>query len=196
MDRTSRPACGDRVEVLVLVDNVSDLLSAVPASVTPEVPNLLKAGGQELSAECICCAHWGLSLVVTAHSEDRWRTLLFDSGPEGYAVERNGDRLGLDFGWIEAAVLSHGHWDHAGGMLTALRRITAVNGGRRVPVHVNPGMFVRRASRRPASGPGKPIAGAGTCARVAAPRRCAGSAITECALSQVRGSIIGACSPG
>ena len=39
---------------------------------------------------------------------------LFDSGPEGYAVERNGTRLGIDFGRIEAVVLSHGHWDHAG----------------------------------------------------------------------------------
>lgn len=135
----------DTAETYVLVDNVSDLLSTVPGSVTPEIPNLLKAGAKELSGECLCCAHWGLSLIITARVGEREHTLLFDSGPEGYAVERNGSRLGIDFGRIEAVVLSHGHWDHAGGMIMALKRITFENGGQKVPIHVNPGMFVTRA---------------------------------------------------
>jgi 7,8-dihydropterin-6-yl-methyl-4-(beta-D-ribofuranosyl)aminobenzene 5'-phosphate synthase len=139
----------DSAEICVLVDNVSDLLSTVPPSITSEIPNLLKAGAREMSGECLCCAHWGLSLVVTLRLGDRRRTVLFDSGPEGYAIDRNGDRLGIDFGAIEAIVLSHGHWDHAGGMLSALARIRAQNGGRPVPFHVNPGMFVRRALRFP-----------------------------------------------
>ncbi len=137
----------DRVEVLVLVDNVSDFLSTVPESVTSELPGLMRAGLTELSGEGLCCAPSGFSLVVTAHQGDVRHTVLFDAGPEGYAVERNGARLGLDFGAIEAMVLSHGHFDHAGGMLAALERIHAANGGRAVPVHVNPGMFETRALR-------------------------------------------------
>ena len=36
----------------------------------------------------------------------------FDPGPVDCAAEHNGKRLGIDFGAIEAVVLSHGHWDH------------------------------------------------------------------------------------
>jgi 7,8-dihydropterin-6-yl-methyl-4-(beta-D-ribofuranosyl)aminobenzene 5'-phosphate synthase len=139
-------------EVLVLVDNVSDILSTVPDHVTPEVPNVFAAGAAELSGRCLCCAQWGLSLIITARLGEGSRSLLFDSGPEGYGVERNGDRLGVRFGDIDAAVFSHGHWDHVGGMLTALRLIGEANGGRRVPVHVNQGMFVSRAVRKPDGG--------------------------------------------
>lgn len=142
-----RPAPIDKAEVYILVDNVSDLLSSVPPSVKPEVLNLLEAGAEEISGTCLCCAHWGLSLVITAERDGVGHTVLFDSGPEAYAVERNGDRLGIDFGGIEAVVLSHGHWDHAGGMLAALDHILAANGGRPVPVHVNPDMFVSRATK-------------------------------------------------
>ncbi|NQV19886.1 MAG: MBL fold metallo-hydrolase [Rhodospirillales bacterium] len=142
----------DRVEVSVLIDNVTDILSTVPENVTPEVPNVMAAGATELSGECLCCAHWGLSLVITAWSGDTRHSLLFDSGPEGTTVDRNGNRLGQDFGAIESVVLSHGHWDHSGGMLTALDLITTANGGKKVPFHTNPGMFVKRALRLPDGG--------------------------------------------
>jgi 7,8-dihydropterin-6-yl-methyl-4-(beta-D-ribofuranosyl)aminobenzene 5'-phosphate synthase len=132
----------------VLVDNVSDLLSTVPSHVTPEIPNVLKAGAEMLAGRCMCCAQWGLSLLVTTGIGDVSKTLLFDSGPEGYGVERNGERLGVQFGEIDAAVFSHGHWDHVGGMTTALGLIRAAKDGANTPVHVNAGMFVERAMTR------------------------------------------------
>ena len=107
----------DSVEATVLVDNVSDLLSTVPRDVTGEVPNLFRAGARRLAGQCLCCAHWGLSLVITVRGDGRERSLLFDAGPEGYAVRRNGKRLGIDFRSLSEIVLSHGHWDHAGGLL-------------------------------------------------------------------------------
>lgn len=142
----------DECEVLVLVDNVSDLLSTVPPSVTGEVANLVRAGSTELNGRCLCCAQWGLSLVITVRAGDLTRTLLFDSGPEGHGVERNGERLRAPFADIGAAVFSHGHWDHVGGMETALRLINSTNGGQPVSVHVNDGMFVRRAVPKPGGG--------------------------------------------
>lgn len=145
MDLRPIKAC----EVLVLVDNVSDLLSTTPDHITPEIPNVVKAGAEMLAGRCMCCAQWGLSLIVTARAGDGSRTLLFDSGPEGHGVERNGDRLGVAFGDIDAAVFSHGHWDHVGGMTTALGLISAGKGGAATPVHVNAGMFVERAMTRP-----------------------------------------------
>lgn len=139
----------DECEVLVLVDNVSDLLSTVPEGVTSEIPNVLAAGAAELAGRCLCCAQWGLSLLIKVRSGDTTRTLLFDSGPEGEGVARNADRLGVTFSKVDAVVLSHGHWDHVGGMTTVLERITAQSGGQRVPLHTNAGMFVTRAMQRP-----------------------------------------------
>jgi 7,8-dihydropterin-6-yl-methyl-4-(beta-D-ribofuranosyl)aminobenzene 5'-phosphate synthase len=134
----------DQCDVTVLVDNVMDIISTAPDSVTGHISNVFKAGATELSGKCLCCAHWGLSLVITAQQGGHKKTLLFDSGPEGEAVERNGDRLGIDFASIDAAMFSHGHWDHVGGMTTALRLIKTAKGGNKIPVHVNDGMFVHR----------------------------------------------------
>ncbi len=134
----------DALEVLVLVDNVLDVLSTTPDSVTSELPNIRKAGAKELGGKCLCCGAWGLSLVITTVADGERRSLLFDSGPEAYALERNARRLGFDWGTIDCAVVSHGHFDHAAGMPKALQLASAANGGRKVPVHVNPGMFPRR----------------------------------------------------
>jgi 7,8-dihydropterin-6-yl-methyl-4-(beta-D-ribofuranosyl)aminobenzene 5'-phosphate synthase len=135
----------DGVEFLVLVDNCLDSLSTVPRHVTLEWPRLMRHGMKELSGEWQCCANHGLSLVVTARRGDVSHTLMFDAGPEDYVLERNAPRLGVDFSAVEDIVLSHGHWDHAGGLPAAVRLTAAANRGRSVPVYVHPEMFRQRA---------------------------------------------------
>ncbi len=137
----------DSADVFVLVDNVSDGLSSVPEGVTNEMDNLMEAGAEIFSGDGLCFACFGISLVVTGRIEDRVRTVLFDGGPTGLALEHNAPRLGIDMGVIEAVVLSHGHIDHAGSLPTAIRLIMAANGGHQVPVHVNPEMFSHRGER-------------------------------------------------
>lgn len=134
----------DSLEALVLVDNVTDSLSTVPAGVVNEHGRLLQAGMKEMSGEAKCCAHHGLSLVLAARAGRETRFVMFDAGPEAYTVERNGRLLGVPFAEIEAIALSHGHWDHAGGLVEAVRRVFKDNGGRRVPLHLNEGMLARR----------------------------------------------------
>ena len=51
------------------------------------------------------------------------------------AVEHNGTRLGIDFGAVEAAVLSHGHWDHGGGLLKAFELMRRATPDRKVPIY-------------------------------------------------------------
>ena len=60
--------------------------------------------------------------------------MLFDTGPEDRVFEQNVSRLGLDLGPVEAMVLSHGHWDHAGAMLRALQLVLDRNGGAQRPL--------------------------------------------------------------
>ena len=115
----------DRLEVLVLVDNATDSLSTTPKFVVPEWPGLHAAGRLPiLSGEAICRAHHGLSLLVTAHVDGERHTLLFDAGPAGSTLTQNAAILGVDFGEVEAIVLSHGHWDHGGGLLTAVEAVS------------------------------------------------------------------------
>jgi 7,8-dihydropterin-6-yl-methyl-4-(beta-D-ribofuranosyl)aminobenzene 5'-phosphate synthase len=135
----------ERIEIQVLIDNVTDSLSTVPADVTLEWPALMRAGMRELAGSCQCCANHGLSLVITAHRGSTRHTMLFDAGPVDFAVEYNGTRLGVDFSAIEAVVLSHGHWDHAGGLPMAFDLIRRANGGVPVPCYLHPGMFRKRA---------------------------------------------------
>jgi 7,8-dihydropterin-6-yl-methyl-4-(beta-D-ribofuranosyl)aminobenzene 5'-phosphate synthase len=138
----------DRLEVLVLVDNVTDMLSSTPSFITRESVRLQRLGMRLTTGAAFCCANHGLSLVITAHGPSGPRTMLFDGGPVDFAVERNGTRLGVAFGAIGAAMLSHGHWDHAGGLPRALGMIQAANGGRAVPLYLHPGMFRERGQRQ------------------------------------------------
>jgi 7,8-dihydropterin-6-yl-methyl-4-(beta-D-ribofuranosyl)aminobenzene 5'-phosphate synthase len=137
----------DELTVHVVVDNTTDMLSSRPAHVVSELHVLREAGMQELRGEALCSAHHGLCLAVTAHLDGEAHSVLFDAGPDPYAVERNAQHMNLDFGQIEALVLSHGHFDHSEGLLKALELIRATSGGRTVPLHVHPGAFVKRGLR-------------------------------------------------
>jgi 7,8-dihydropterin-6-yl-methyl-4-(beta-D-ribofuranosyl)aminobenzene 5'-phosphate synthase len=139
----------DSLEVSVLVDNVADPLSTLPKGVTGEQAVLRSKGLMVSSGHVRCCANHGLSLVITARIGSDIQILLFDAGPEAYTLARNGDRLRTPFGEVGGIVLSHGHWDHAGGMPEALRLIVASNGGEPVPFHLNPGMFLTRGMKQP-----------------------------------------------
>lgn len=140
----------EKVEVQILVDNITDPLSTNPGSVQSELSSLLKAGMKEWAGEAICCANFGLSLLITAYTTNGAKhSVLFDSGPEGYAIERNSIRLGIDFGFIESVVLSHGHWDHGGGLLKAIELIKEQNRSRNVNLYMHPDMFRRRAIKLP-----------------------------------------------
>ena len=142
-------AAADRVEVLVLVDNVTDNLSTAPEYVENEFRRFWRRGGRILSGRCLCCAAHGLSCAITAWRGDIAKTLLFDTGPDTTVFERNVERLGFDMGTVDGIVLSHGHWDHGGAMLRALEMIQLENGGREVPTYMHPDMYRTRATRTP-----------------------------------------------
>lgn len=77
-------------------------------------------------------AEHGLSLWIEAAG----KKLLFDAGESG-AFAENAQRLGIELAQADAAVLSHGHYDHAGGM----ERFLELNAGAR--------LYLRRGAEEP-----------------------------------------------
>ncbi|NCY24036.1 MAG: MBL fold metallo-hydrolase [Alphaproteobacteria bacterium] len=135
----------ERLEILVIVDNVLDMLSSTPRFVQRETQVLRRFGMTRTAGECLCCASHGLSLLITAHGPGGPRSMLFDGGPVDMSMARNAPRLGVNFAAIDAMMLSHGHWDHAGGLPQALSMLPE---GKRVPLYLHPGMFAERGMRQ------------------------------------------------
>jgi 7,8-dihydropterin-6-yl-methyl-4-(beta-D-ribofuranosyl)aminobenzene 5'-phosphate synthase len=134
----------DEVTITVLVDNVYDglLTDSGPARRTP-LPRSPSVGaavfdGGRVAAGLV--AEHGFSALVRVRVGERTHTLLFDTGISPNGMADNVERLGLDVGDIEAVVLSHGHFDHAGGLegLARLRR------GSGLPLTVHPEVWTRR----------------------------------------------------
>ncbi len=63
---------------------------------------------------------WGFSAFVE-HGHTRW---LFDTGWDGDQVLRNADRLGVNLLHVDGIILSHSHWDHAGGLPRVMAHTT------------------------------------------------------------------------
>jgi 7,8-dihydropterin-6-yl-methyl-4-(beta-D-ribofuranosyl)aminobenzene 5'-phosphate synthase len=141
----------DAVEVHILVDNVTDNLSSVPRFVETEFAALgrRRRGKWVMAGRCLCCAAHGLSCLITMQRGTQKRTFLFDTGPEDRTFEQNVSRLDADLAPVEAIVLSHGHWDHAGAALRALDLIRDRNGGGDIPYYAHPDMFRTRALKLP-----------------------------------------------
>ncbi|UCH34960.1 MAG: MBL fold metallo-hydrolase [Armatimonadota bacterium] len=86
-------------------------------------------------------AEHGLSVLVEA-GDDR---VLFDTGQTGICL-RNAARLSVRLDGLRAVVLSHGHYDHCGGLVPVLKRLG------RLDVIAHPDAFARKYARRSMNG--------------------------------------------
>ena len=75
----------------------------------------------------LCAAH-GLSLYI----ETPKHKILFDMGPDDGFIG-NAEKLGVDLSAVDVAVLSHGHYDHGGG----LRAFSEVNSRADILIHTD-----------------------------------------------------------
>lgn len=80
---------------------------------------------------------WGQSILV----DDGEHRFLLDAGASASTVS-NADFLGVDLRSIDAIILSHGHYDHTGGLAAVLSRI-----GREVRVVAHPCVFDAKCGR-------------------------------------------------
>jgi 7,8-dihydropterin-6-yl-methyl-4-(beta-D-ribofuranosyl)aminobenzene 5'-phosphate synthase len=65
---------------------------------------------------------WGLSLWLESQRADEQRTLMLDYGYSPAVLQNNMELVGVDPRKLDALILSHGHFDHFGGLLGFLDR--------------------------------------------------------------------------
>lgn len=107
----------DRLAVRVVVDSFQDALvrNAKVGNVTVE-----RVAGAGLSKRIY--GEFGLSLHLESQRESEKRNFLLDFGYTPGALFNNLDILKLDIASLDALILSHGHFDHFGGLLPFLKR--------------------------------------------------------------------------
>jgi len=130
----------DKVEVVVLVDNYSDFF--LPDSEVVKRLRVLPPGAP--------LAEPGLAYLVKVYVGEETHTLLFDTGISGTCLLHNArtfassmavltGAVGADLNEVEAVVLSHGHFDHCGGLLSFFDQAAI-----KMPVFMHSGAFVPR----------------------------------------------------
>ena len=86
----------------------------------------------------------GLSFFIQAKIGDNKVTVLMDTGPPSEVLLHNADRMDTNLEDVDVIVLSHGHYDHTGGLHQALKRMK-----KRVPVVGHPTVFEPKLSLMP-----------------------------------------------
>jgi len=125
----------DRVEVTVLVDNYLDIF--VPPA-TPADHRLPFNPCRHILAE------HGFSCLVRVFTGTKEHAILLDTGLSKECMAWNARQLGIDLTAIEAVVLSHGHFDHTGGLSSVF-----CGAGRQLPLVLHPDAFFRRRFNTP-----------------------------------------------
>jgi len=87
-------------------------------------------------------AEHGFSTFIRILCGGKTVSILFDTGISADGVVENAKRMGLELSEVEYIVLSHGHYDHFGGLVSALKTINKTN----LPLLVHEDMFKTRGT--------------------------------------------------
>ena len=143
----------DALSVTVLMDNVTDMLLVDEGPARrptigsgPRVTAPLLDLGEAFDA---LRAEHGFSALVSVVRDGREHRLLFDTGISPDGLVENMRRLELSPRDVEAVVLSHGHFDHVGGMDGLARELGLAN----LPVVIHPEAWSRRRLALPGREP-------------------------------------------
>jgi 7,8-dihydropterin-6-yl-methyl-4-(beta-D-ribofuranosyl)aminobenzene 5'-phosphate synthase len=81
-------------------------------------------------------AKHGLAYLIKAKIDDSEVTVMMDTGPTPEALLHNVDAMNINLQNVDVIALSHGHYDHTGGLIAALKQMK-----KRVPVIGHPTVF-------------------------------------------------------
>ncbi len=124
------------LEIISLVDNSVDFLSTINRK---EVQSFRQWRRTHF---LLPIAEHGFSMHIRALCGRKMVSILFDTGISAGGVVDNAKRLGIELSEVEYIVLSHGHYDHFGGLVSALKAINKIN----LPLIVHEDMFKTRGT--------------------------------------------------
>jgi 7,8-dihydropterin-6-yl-methyl-4-(beta-D-ribofuranosyl)aminobenzene 5'-phosphate synthase len=135
----------DGLEVISLVDNSVDFLSTINAREVQSFRQWTKKRhGKERTQKHsqLPLAEHGFSMLIRVLCGRKTVSILFDTGISADGVVENAKRMGIELSEVEYIVLSHGHYDHFGGLVSALKTINKIN----LPLIVHEDMFKTRGT--------------------------------------------------
>ena len=108
----------DKLSIRVLVDGSQNLFQrpAKVGNVSIEPPPRQQDYRRALHNQ------WGLSLYIQSQRSNELRTIMLDFGYTPEALINNIELTGADPSKIDAMVVSHGHFDHYGGLVGFLQK--------------------------------------------------------------------------
>jgi 7,8-dihydropterin-6-yl-methyl-4-(beta-D-ribofuranosyl)aminobenzene 5'-phosphate synthase len=133
----------DAVEIISLVDNCVDFLSAVDKHEAQSFRQWTrKRYGREWvrTHTQLPCAEHGFSMFIRVFSGGKANSFLFDTGGSLERIVENAQRMGIKLSEVECIVLSHGHYDHFGGLIATVKAINKPD----LPIIVHEHMFLTR----------------------------------------------------
>ena len=137
-----------KIEIISLMDNIVDFASS---SRNPVVKPLWKWMREKYSEEYaqihmqMPVAEHGFSMLIRVFVGDVCYSVLFDAGVSGDGLIVNAQRMGIDLSEVNIIVLSHGHYDHFGGLQAAVAAINKQN----LPIIVHENMLKPHGSDGP-----------------------------------------------
>jgi 7,8-dihydropterin-6-yl-methyl-4-(beta-D-ribofuranosyl)aminobenzene 5'-phosphate synthase len=140
-----RTAEVDGLEVFSLVDNSVDFLSTIDRKEAQSFRQWTKKRYGPKWAKThsqLPLAEHGFSMLIHVLYKRKTVKILFDTGVSANGVIENAMRMGLDLSEVECVVLSHGHYDHFGGLVSALKTINKAN----LPIIVHEDMLKTRGT--------------------------------------------------
>lgn len=135
----------DAVEIVSLQDNYIDVLTMDSSEVVQRPALLSKTGeytGELLNSPL---AEHGYSALITVTFGDSKKSMLFDFGCSEKGAAFNAELLAVDLTQVDELALSHGHFDHFGGMNELIR----LTGKSDLELVAHPAIFKKRFVKTP-----------------------------------------------
>jgi len=144
----------DALEITTLIDNQIDALLPGGEQVrrNPWVQGVHNPLVDAPEVAVSLRAEHGFAALLTMYAGSERHHVLFDAGLSPNGLIENMDRLQIDPKEIEAVILSHGHFDHTGGLAGLVERLGRAN----APLLVHPRAYTKRRSA-PAHGEPLPL---------------------------------------
>jgi 7,8-dihydropterin-6-yl-methyl-4-(beta-D-ribofuranosyl)aminobenzene 5'-phosphate synthase len=125
-----------KMEIISLMDNTVDFLSTNHRKEVQTFPHW----AHEYSD--LPFAEHGFSMLLKVSNHEKTCTIIFDTGISPNGVVVNAKRMDIDLREVSYVVLSHGHYDHFGGLQAIVKAVNKIE----LPILIHEDMVKRRGT--------------------------------------------------